>query len=173
MLKKIVEFLVNLFKMLFNKQSQPETVLPEPVEPQPELEQKPAEPEVSETTNEDYINHFKEHLIVNDTGVNYVTVPPSDEPWIKTTVSFAYDGPYKIKRIGVELAYYKFEENQFGLQAILLQDLSTYKVGLEAVANGVDDVLDFIGFDDMEAQMAAVDVLFIELDNGFVVNFKI
>ena len=194
MLKKIVAFLIKLLKKIFDSipdegivikpelTPEPENPTEQPTQPEPQPEpetqpepevvpETPVEPEIKEMTNADYVEHFHQHLSVMDTGINYLNVPPMGEMWLATDVSFAYDGPYKIKHITVELAYYKFEDTMFGLQAILLQDLSTYKVGIEATANGVDDVLNFVGFDNPEAQLAAVDVLTIELEDGTIVDF--
>lgn len=148
----------------------PEVELPEVETPEvetPEVEE--SKEENKEMTNLDYVEHFHDHLTVIDSGIEMVDIPPV--PVIRTEVSFKYDGPYKIKFINVELSYYKFEETEFGVQPILLQDLSTYKVSFKDTAKGVDDVLVFAGFDNLEAQLPIVDILSIELEDGTIVNF--
>lgn len=154
--------------------TQPETEKPEVETPEVELPEKeePKE-EIKEMTNLNYVEHFHDNLVVMDTGIEMIDIPPMNIPVIRTEVSFKYEGPYKIKFINVELSYYKFEETQFGVQPILLQDLSTYKVSFQDTAKGVDDILVFAGFDNLEAQLAVVDILSIELEDGTIVDFDI
>ena len=159
--------------------SKPDVEIIPPTDTQPEVETPEAElpekeeskEEIKEMTNLDYVEHFHDHLTVIDSGIETIDIPPM--PVIRTEVSFKYDGPYKIKFINVELSYYKFEETQFGVQPILLQDLSTYKVSFQDTAKGVDDTLVFTGFDNLEAQLAVVDILSIELEDGTIINFDI
>ena len=174
-LKKLLPNLENMAPPTFENEEiiKPDTeIIPSISVPEQEVS-KPEE-EVKEMTNLDYVEHFYDCLTIIDTGVEIIDIPPINMPIIRTEVSFKYSGPYKIKLINVELSYYKFEETQFGgIQPVLLQDLSTYKVSFQDTAKGVDDILVFAGFDNLEAQLAAVDILSIELEDGTIVDFNI